>query len=462
MTIMLQAPTLHVPTLQAAERENEGAVLALAVSAAGLMLAAAWLAPMLLPAVVIGLLAAGGLLLVWRHLTASCVAWVMVTGLTPEMTLTDLIGPEAFAPTIAAIKGTEIGLVTLMILRFGPLADRFNPAWAFAAMAVASAAVGMHPELTPSAMVRSLIGSITPFLLFFCVKPRGWGEAMRRAIAWIPLLSVVLGGALDLAGIRPLFVDSGGARLAALGHPAFLAGVCLPALYAGLLRWLRTGAQSDMLLPGVNGLILILTGARAPVACAAAVFLLSLMFAPAPAITRAHRLIPCLAALAVLPMALLLGQSFSALRLFTLIGGEAGHLSGRDLLWPLFEAAAGQAPWFGWGPGAGNLIIDPRSQIAQRLHTWAAHNEYLRLRVEGGYVGGTLLIVFLLSWATARTRRLPSPERLVTRLILAAFAIHAVTDNVLISSPACVFFAFVAAVCADEGKPARGLSSESR
>lgn len=285
---------------------------------------------------------------------------------------------------------------------------------------------------------------------------------MRRAIAWIPLLSVVLGGVLDLAGIRPLFVDSGGARLAALGHPAFLAGVCLPALYAGLLRWLRTGAPRDMLLPGVNGLILILTGARAPAACAAAVFLLSLMFAPSPALTRAHRLIPCLAAVALLPLALLLGQSFSALRLFTLLGGEAGHLSGRDLLWPLFEAAADQAPWFGWGPGAGNLIIDPRSQIARRLHTWAAHNEYLRLRVEGGYAGGTLLIVFLLSWAAARTRRLPSPERLVTRLILAAFAMHAVTDNVLISSPACVFFAFVAAVRAEEGEPARGLSSKSR
>jgi hypothetical protein len=35
------------------------------------------------------------------------------------------------------------------------------------------------------------------------------------------------------------------------------------------------------------------------------------------------------------------------------------------------------------------------------------------------------------------------------RLVFLAFACHAVTDNVLISTPACVFFAFAAAVFAD-------------
>ena len=69
---------------------------------------------------------------------------------------------------------------------------------------------------------------------------------------------------LSVAGIRPLFVESGGARLAGLGHPAFLANVCLPAIYACLIQLYREGRRGDLLLLIVNGLILLLTGARAP------------------------------------------------------------------------------------------------------------------------------------------------------------------------------------------------------
>ena len=79
------------------------------------------------------------------------------------------------------------------------------------------------------------------------------------------------------AGIRPLFIDSGGARLAGLGHPAFLAGVCLPAIYACLIQLYREGRRGDLLLLIVNGLILVLTGARAPLAYAVAVTGLSLV-----------------------------------------------------------------------------------------------------------------------------------------------------------------------------------------
>ena len=39
-------------------------------------------------------------------------------------------------------------------------------------------------------------------------------------------------------------------------------------------------------------------------------------------------------------------------------------------------------------------------------------------------------------------------DKWLLRLVLVALAVHAVTDNVLISSPACVFFAFLAAALA--------------
>jgi O-antigen ligase len=412
-----------------------------------LMVAIAWLFPSMLPDLVGALLAASALVLAYRHLTLAWVAWLIATGMSLEMTLNDLIGPEAFQITIAAVKGTEIGLSGLLLLRFGMARDVFNPAWGFAAMATTGVVAGVHPDMSAADMVRSLIGSVTPFLLFFCRKPPGWGQTILRAVACVPVISVVLGSILDLAGIRPLFVDSGGIRLEALGHPAFLAGVCLPSIYAGLLHWLRTASPRSALLMGANLMILFLTGARAPIAYCALVIAISLAFAPEAAVPRAHRLVIITAGFACVPILLFLGEAYGSLRLFSLLAGDSGSdLSGRQLLWPAFEAASAQAPWFGWGLGAGNFILPHEGQVAQMLKTWAAHNEYLRIQVEGGYIGRSLLIFLFVAWVTTHTRRLPPMERMVMRVIFLAHALHAMTDNVLISTPACVFFAFVAAV----------------
>jgi O-antigen ligase len=243
--------------------------------------------------------------------------------------------------------------------------------------------------------------------------------------------------------------DSGGIRLAGLGHPAFLAGVCLPAIYAGLLHWLRSGSRRAFWLLVLNLIILLLTGARAPSAYAAIVVGGSLILAPDAAVPRAHRLALLAGGLAAVPVLLVIGENVGALRMFEVLSGEPGQLSGRDMLWPAFEAAAAQAPWFGWGIGSGNLVIPRDGPIATLLRTWAAHNEYLRIQVEGGYVGRGLLIGCFVVWATLRTRRLGALERLVTRLIFLTFAAHAFTDNVLISTPACVLFALLAAVFAE-------------
>lgn len=425
------------------------AACALVLSLATATLATAYLAPALLPDLIGALLAMGVVFLAYRHPIAAWAVWLLVAGQSLEMALTDLIGPEAFQPIIAAVKGSEIGLVALTMLRFGPRDDPFNPAWAFAAMAAASLAVGVHPELSRIDMARSLLGDVTPFLLFFVVLPLGWGATIRRTATLIPMISAVLGGALDITGLRPEFMDSGGMRLAGLGHPAFLAHVCLPAIYGGLIQWLRTASRREAALLATNLTILLLTGARAPAAYAAIVTGGSLLLVPGSTVPRAHRLALIVGGLAAIPVLLALGESYGSLRLFEVLDGKADNLSGRDMLWPAFEAAAARAPWFGWGLGSGNLVIARDGPIATLLHTWAAHNEYLRIEVEGGQLGRGLLIVFFVLWATRHTRRLPPLERVVTRLIFITFATHAITDNVLISSPACVFFALLAAVFAE-------------
>jgi O-antigen ligase len=278
--------------------------------------------------------------------------------------------------------------------------------------------------------------------------PRQWAVGIIRTTIWCPTIAVLGGAAFDAAGLRPMFVESGGWRLAGLGHPAFLAGVCLPAIYAGLIELWRAGRPRDRVLLGVNLLILILTGARAPLACALAVGGMTLLTAPSAMVSARERLSLMLFAALVLPLLILLAGNLSDVRLFKLLTNDLGNLSGREYLWPSFEAAAAGSPWFGWGLGAGNAIIPPDSPVAQMLHTWAAHNEYLRMEVEGGQAGRALLVLLFWVWAYRHTAPLWIAERRIMRFVFLAFAAHAFTDNVLISTPACVLFAFATAVFA--------------
>jgi hypothetical protein len=426
------------------------------------ILAVAGLAPQTLWPLAALVAVLGLAFLAWRHLIGFSVAWLLLAGLSLEMALHDLIDPSAYGATITVVKGAQLGLAGLCILRYGPRLDAFNPAWAYLAIFATGLLHGLHPGLSAADSLRSLAGSVAPFAFCFSRPPRNWALAMIRAARWIPLLSVAGGSALDVAGLRSLFVDSGGARLVGLGHPAFLAGVCLAAVYACLIRLYRGGGRADLALLGVNILILVLTGARAPLAYGVAVTTLTLAFIPIPGMAASQRWLLLLGAATLLPALALLDPALSNIRLFNLLATDTTDLSGRNLLWPSFEQAADQSYWLGWGLGAGNFVIPPDSEVAQLLQTWAAHNEYLRIAVEGGQIGRGLLVAAFTLWATCHTRRLPRAERQIMRLIFVAFAAHAVTDNVLISTPASVLFSFIAAVFASEAPAAAAGPKYSR
>ena len=429
-------------------------------AAIGLLLA--WAAPGLFWQALAGLAAVGVLFLAFRHTTLFCLAWLLIAGCSLEMTMTDLVGPEAFQSTIALIKAAEIGLAALCALRWGARVDPWNPAWAFAIMAAAGLSHGLYPGLTPADSLRSLIGSVAPFAFCFARTPRSWADSVVRGVRWCPVAAVAGGLALAAMGLRPMFIESGGLRLTGLGHPAFLASVCLAGVYAGLIQLYRTGRPAELPLLGINLAILVLTGARAPLFYAAMVGGLTLVFVASPTVPVRWRLLLLFSAgvAATLLVVLMLAGDLESVRLFNVLGTDLGNLSGRQYLWEAFEAVTGDSPWVGWGVGAGNVIIPADSPVAKLLHTWAAHNEYLRIQVEGGQLGRALLIVMFAVWTWRKTGVLPVAERRIMRLVFLAFAGHAFTDNVLISTPACVLFAFAAAVFA-RGELGGELGGES-
>lgn len=445
--------------MRAILRQPDTLILGAATALLAANLACGLLAPPLFAMVLAAAVAGGVGFLAFRFPTPFCAVWLLVAGMSLEMTTADLAGDETYQPMIATIKGVEIGLGVLCIFRFGPRPDLLCPAWAFLVMLAGGLVHGLYPGLTLAESLRSTIGSITPFVFCFSRVPRPWAEAIIRATKWCPVVALAACLPLAAAGIRPFFVESGGARLGGLGHPAFLANVCLPAIYACLIQLYREGRRGDLLLLVVNGLILMLTGARAPLFYAVAVTAVSLLSIRSAVFAARHRLALILSVLAVLPVLALLAGSLGEIRLFNVIVNETTNLSGRGLLWPNFEEAAARSPWFGWGVGAGNVVVSHDSEIVQEMHTWAAHNEYLRINVEGGLLGRTLLVALFAAWAVVHTRGLRQSDRRIMRLAFLAYAGLALTDNVLISTPACVMFTFVAATFAraDQDRPRMAL-----
>jgi hypothetical protein len=240
---------------------------------------------------------------------------------------------------------------------------------------------------------------------------------------------VAVGGVLSMLGVHHMYsVELGVVRLAGAGQPAFLAGFALVGIYAGLLEIVRRGGSVEFLLLAVNFCILVLTGARAPLALAA---------------------VGVLVAVAVL----FLGD-LSFIRVVDLARlGQGGNLSNRGLVWPMFEAAIAGSPWVGWGVGAGKMIVPLGTGISTLIGTNAAHNEYLRIGAEGGGLGLLLLVSCMGLWVYHGSKRLPRAERWLMRLVFVAFAVHSATDNTLIATTSSVLFIWASAVFSGAAEP---------
>ncbi len=396
-------------------------------------------------------LAAGTLLCVAvpviRFPVITSAAWLLMAGTSPEMWLGDLIGQENTITAIVKVIG--LALLAVCILRYGARFDAFNPAFAFMAMFVVGLAHGLWPTLTAMDSLRSLIGSAAPFAFSFSRLSRRWCNAIITATIWVSPVIVGFGVVLAAAHLRPLFTGLGGAwRLEGSTHPAFLGGFAAAGVYAALLELYRDGRSRHLWGIVVNYLILLLSGARAPLATALLVTAAAFFFLRSESFPARRRLPLILVGMLVLPVLVGLASGSSHIRLLNILSSDARDLSGRDLIWPLFRQAWNASPWFGWGIGAGKVVVDPDSLLAKLLGTTAAHNEYLRMGVDGGYFGLGLLILMMALWAWRWTRNAPRTDRFIMRAVFLAFAVHSFTDNTLIAATASVMFAWVSAVFA--------------
>jgi hypothetical protein len=377
--------------------------------------------------------------------TVACVFWVLALETSPDEWLSYLIG--AHETIIAVIKAAGLVLAGLLMLRFGARADRANPGFAFMWMFVTGLLHGLYPGLGLLASVRSLAGSAAPFAFGFARLPADWCRAVIRAVTLGPLFTVVFGAGLAALHIYPLYAFVQGAvRLGGSGQSPFLADFALIAIYAGLLEGVRRGRGGSLIL--LNLTILVLTGGRAALALATILVVGTLL--------AQRRLMALAAAGAVGCAVVMFAGALRFVRVVDLVQlGEATDLSNRDLVWPVFARAFAASPWFGWGVGAGKVVIPPQTGVAALVGSNAAHDEYLRIATEGGVIGLGLLIGLLAVWVARGTRGLPAAERWLMRAVFCAFAVHSATDNTLIATTSSVFFIWVSAVFASGAEAAK-------
>jgi O-antigen ligase len=419
-----------------------------AISGATLLLLTAVLLPeymMLAMPLLVMLLA---VLALYQFPIAFVAAMVLVYGLGLDIQLDVLTatggGGASAALGAAVVKVVPFALMGSLILRYG-LNSAINwPFLAFTAIAALSIAIlPIGRVVGMGEMIRSLIGSTAPFALGLALAPRRVWTALVRGAALVPVISA-LGGLLSgLVGFYPPLDQFG--RFQGLHSPPFLAGFCVTAIFAAMLEYLRSFRLRWLLIGGVDLAILLATQARAPLATVVLFLALVFLFS-GPRTFPLKRKVDLVMG-GMLPGLLLLGPMvLYAMQRFT--GDGEFNYSGRDIIWPYFLEAIEARPLFGFGLGAGKLIVNPEDPMIRLLGSSAAHNEYLRLSVDAGVIGCAAIFCAIIAWIWSGTRNAQPTDRLVLRCALAAALLHSGFDNTLIASTAVMQFSFFAAALA--------------
>jgi len=315
--------------------------------------------------------------------------------------------------------------------------------------------------------------TLTQMLSSFVTLTVGW---TALAVAWdlrtdarylkilscLPVVCVLLGGLLEVAHLHTLFEHGGGsssARLQGASGPAQLALTSFIGCVTASICYRTTRWRYAPALVVANAVVLGLTVSRgAAIALGLAMALPALRFVfsgredkrwvPARWM-RAAIMVGALAIVAVALVPPLLARDKAG----TYIQGKGvvfDSTSGRTAAWHEFYAIAKQSPLFGHGLGAG-----PITRIAEQGFL-AQHNEYLRLFLEGGYIGGGIVLAAIIFVIGTCLRRAPPWIRLDLLALAIGFAVLSYTDNTLTSCnlqvPFCLVFGILAGTSVKGGR----------
>jgi teichuronic acid biosynthesis protein TuaE len=327
---------------------------------------------------------------------------------------------------------------------------------AYLAMAVLSE---LHGHLAPGLTLTQMLSSFVTLTVGWTALAIKWDFRQDvhylKVLACLPVICLALGLVLQTAGLHP-FLDHGSGfdsttRLQGASGPAQLALTSFIACVTASVCYRLTRWSLAPVLVVANAAILALTVSRgAAIALGIAMLWPAIRFAfggdkdqlrPRPRWLRVTIVGIAVAAVFGLVAPQLLHRQSNG----DYIAGQGviyDPTSGRSQAWQEFYVIAKQSPLFGHGLGAGPITkVQEKGFLAQ-------HNEYLRLFLEGGYVGGGLVLLAIVIVIGTCIRLAPRQIRLDLLGLAIGFAILSYTDNTLTSVnlqvPFCMVFGIAA------------------
>jgi hypothetical protein len=313
----------------------------------------------------------------------------------------------------------------------------------------------INGQLNPALTITQVLSSFVTLTVGWTALAVCWDfrrdVVFLRILSALPVASVVLGALLQVAGLDTLFRSAGGfdsaSRLQGASIPAQLALMCFTSTIAGSLCYRLTRWRWAPLFVVADAVILGLTVSRgAAIALGLAMAWPVLRFAfgaPVPnqfldrRWMRVGTVVIAVAVVAAILVPALLSRNSAG----TYIPSEGlvkDETSGRSKAWSEFYAIAKKAPLFGHGLGAGPITkIQEQGFLAQ-------HNEFLRLFLEGGYIGGGIVLLAIIVVIGMSIANAPPWVRLDLLGLVIGFGFLSYTDNTLssptIAVPFCLIF----------------------
>lgn len=348
----------------------------------------------------------------------------------------------SFLGTHALLKLGVLACLAPAVLRCG-VRNLTNPAILACGLLLIMSLIfsDLYPGLDFAQMIKSLIAFSMPFLFFSMNFRASWIYPGLLLVALLPIISILLGtmaqmaGVLDIIGEPWVVIETdywGAQRLGGINIAAHFAIFCYAAIFVCLYLAIIEKRQNFYYLAALNFAFLIFSGTRGPSAAAIIFAAFAILFVSRHDLKASTRMLIIIGGVSVLSALLILYWPSLETR-FTGGADTTGvNTSGRADFWIVWWRAFLEEPIFGHGLGAGAILIDVE---ANPLLPIAAHNEYLRLLVDGGVVGLLIFLGGFILLFVNECRYLNHSERMMILGLMVSFALYTFTDNTLTSPP---------------------------
>jgi hypothetical protein len=370
-------------------------------------------------------------------------------------------GPEYLSPAAGVFgqpqlqKGLVYFAVVGMALQRGVRPRLLLVPVAYVVMAILAV---LHGQLISGLTFTQMLSSFVTLTVGWSALAIAWDlrtdAQFLKVLSCLPVASVLVGLLFQFAHLHTMFQSGAGystTRLQAASGPSQLALTCFIGCVTASICYRVTRWKFAPLLVAANAVILGLTVSRgAAIALALALTWPAMRFVISgpedkrwvpQRWLRATVVFGALAIVAAVAVPALLARDKTGTYLQG-TGVVFDSTSGRTAAWHQFYTIAKGSSLFGHGLGAG-----PVAKIAEKGFL-AQHNEYLRLFLEGGYIGGGLVLVAIIFVIGTCIRRAPPWIRLDLLGLAIGFAVLSYTDNTLTSCnlqvPFCLVFGILA------------------